>query len=351
MDTRPKKAKRLIKIFVDPLCKTVSQEQLLQSRYLSLILLILSILSFFLGFLPRIFLQDVFGSNMPLTLIIFAGVVIFIIAYFLARFCKITVSTLISVTTMLLAILSATAYTEELFPFIVLPVLFSSVFLSKKDIYKVSIAILIISYLFFQFMQGGNFFDILSGYITFELFVIALAIFIREFRSKIDNLRLQQIEEKESFVRTIVESASDVIITVNEAGEIIYWNRVAEELFGYTFEEINNKSVTTILSPKIKKDLEKMAEDFETAQKGHSPISTDVDGLTKFQKRLLLELSISSWEQGNELFFTIVARDVTRKREYEKERKEYLREIEKLNKLMIGREVKMAELKRKLDKE
>jgi PAS domain S-box-containing protein len=72
------------------------------------------------------------------------------------------------------------------------------------------------------------------------------------------NLQLQQeIQERnkteeslrrsEEQFRSVIETASDAIITANSSGNIILWNKGAEAMFGYPAEEILNRPFTSLI--------------------------------------------------------------------------------------------------------
>jgi hypothetical protein len=53
-------------------------------------------------------------------------------------------------------------------------------------------------------------------------------------------------------------------------------------------------------------------------------------------------------KNGNPLQDLVMISDVTKNKEEEKKREERQRELEKMNKIMVGRELKMIELKNKI---
>jgi PAS domain S-box-containing protein len=60
-------------------------------------------------------------------------------------------------------------------------------------------------------------------------------------------------EERVSLLASIVESSDDAIIAADPEGAILYWNKGAEKLFGYSAGELNGKTIN-ILLPDGKKD-------------------------------------------------------------------------------------------------
>ena len=59
-------------------------------------------------------------------------------------------------------------------------------------------------------------------------------------------IELARSEEK---IHVIGSSALDAIVLMDLAGNVVFWNRAAEKMFGYTVEEMMGKSVHNILMP------------------------------------------------------------------------------------------------------
>ncbi|HSE84230.1 MAG TPA: PAS domain S-box protein, partial [Thermodesulfobacteriota bacterium] len=60
----------------------------------------------------------------------------------------------------------------------------------------------------------------------------------------------QKLRESEERYRTLVETAKSAIIAVNEEGRVTLFNPAAEELFGYSREEVDNRELTLLIPEK-----------------------------------------------------------------------------------------------------
>ena len=62
-------------------------------------------------------------------------------------------------------------------------------------------------------------------------------------------MREKALYESETRLAAITTAANDAIISIDSSGNITFWNPAAEKLFGYSFEEIQNMNVHTLLAP------------------------------------------------------------------------------------------------------
>jgi PAS domain S-box-containing protein len=128
------------------------------------------------------------------------------------------------------------------------------------------------------------------------------------------------LREMEEQFRALAESASDAVIFTDALGSIIFWNKSAQTLFGYTAEEVLGQSVNLLIPERY---LEAHLRAMERLRNhGESQIigkTVELEGLKKDGTEFPLELSLSSWETGKGIFFSAIIRDITQRKLMEEE--------------------------------
>ena len=140
----------------------------------------------------------------------------------------------------------------------------------------------------------------------------------------------EALQESEVRYRSVLQSATDAIVTADGRGIIIGWNRGAERIFGYSYTEAVGQPFTFIVplyhyaghSDGIKKFLSE--EDRYVIGK-----TVELKGLRKDKGVFPIEISLSTWEANSEQFFTGIIRDITNRKLLE----EQMRQMQKLEEL------------------
>ncbi len=119
----------------------------------------------------------------------------------------------------------------------------------------------------------------------------------------------------EERVRSIVQSTTDAIVLVNALMKVAFWNRGAEETFGYAAEEIIAQPVTMIIQDRHHEQLERHVQRVRLLGGPHVANKTlELAGRRKDGIEFPLELSVTSWQGKSDLFFTIIMRDISERR-------------------------------------
>ena len=116
----------------------------------------------------------------------------------------------------------------------------------------------------------------------------------------------------EAFFRTLVESASDVILTVDETGAIVFANPAIEETFGYDPEALIGRSVTAFVPRDQRPEIRAAFEALRSAPtppdewEGIETVGRHRDG-----RLVPVELSLRAHRNGDRWLLTAVVRDVS----------------------------------------
>lgn len=133
---------------------------------------------------------------------------------------------------------------------------------------------------------------------------------------------------KERF-RSVVETATDAIISIDSEGKIMSWNHAAEIIFGYSEDEIIGKPITLTFPEKLHEMHNKsMRKVVETGKSKLAGTTIECIGLKKGGEEFPLELSISVWDTKEGRFFTGIIRNITERKVAEEELKRSIEEKE-----------------------
>lgn len=143
------------------------------------------------------------------------------------------------------------------------------------------------------------------------------------------NSRLyESLKDNEEKFRSVVQTANDAIITFNGQGNILFWNRGVEDIFGYGHDEVKDIQLGSLMP-------ERFGNDHRGGAAGESPAGiigkrTETTGRRKDGVEFPIELSLAKWKSGEQVFFTGILRDITDSKEAEKQIRTALEEKELL---------------------
>lgn len=111
--------------------------------------------------------------------------------------------------------------------------------------------------------------------------------------------------------RAVAQSSHDAIIIANQSGTILFWNKGAEDIFGYESEEIVGHPLTRLMPERYRQahqgGLERYTKTGTTRILGET---VELHGLRKSGEEFPLELTLSTWREGERIFFSGIIRDI-----------------------------------------
>lgn len=123
------------------------------------------------------------------------------------------------------------------------------------------------------------------------------------------------LRESEERYRIVAETASDAIITINEQSRILFLNRAAEKIFGYSMAEMQGAELT-MLMPEYLRRLHNagLGRYVETGQRHISWEGVELPGLHKDGHEVPLEVSFGEFSKNGLRIFTGIVRDITERK-------------------------------------
>ncbi|MEW6348135.1 MAG: PAS domain S-box protein [Thermodesulfobacteriota bacterium] len=128
----------------------------------------------------------------------------------------------------------------------------------------------------------------------------------------------EAVRESESKFRSVARSAVDAIISTDSNDRIVFWNKAAQRIFGYSEEEALGKPAAILIPPQYR-DLHTrgMKRYLETGKPVLIGNTVQLEGLRRDGTQFPLELSLATWRTRAGVFFTGIIRDITTRRDAE----------------------------------
>ena len=173
---------------------------------------------------------------------------------------------------------------------------------------------------------GGNYSQRIIGNSNDELGQL-----VTSYNRMLDNLQLssQEIKEQLQNYKSILDTAAEGIISINDRGIIQEFNQSAERIFGYKAKEIIGKNITTLIPSKITTDDGGTLEQLFTGSDEREP-SREVIGVRKSEQNFPMELSVSESTINNSQIYTGIIRDISERKKAANKQKSLEMQLRKL---------------------
>lgn len=128
---------------------------------------------------------------------------------------------------------------------------------------------------------------------------------------------LQQSEER---YRSVVETATDAIITLDSVGNIVLWNRAAMQIFGYGASEIAGASFSMLFSNDVSdQDVMSLLAAVKAGVLPTPMTINEVVALKKNGEQFPIEIAFGLVTQDQDRHITAIVRDITDRKLIEQE--------------------------------
>jgi PAS domain S-box-containing protein len=127
---------------------------------------------------------------------------------------------------------------------------------------------------------------------------------------------LETLPRAREIYEALVASSRDAILGLNRKGTIIFWNKGAEQTFGYSTEAILGQPVAKLMSGEKTQAHTKELTDFLGGNCGGTD-TIEFEALRKDGSVFPIELSLSIWQQNGKFVGLAIGRDITERKQIE----------------------------------
>ncbi len=117
--------------------------------------------------------------------------------------------------------------------------------------------------------------------------------------------------------RALAAHSRDAILGLNHKGIVVFWNKGAEQVFGYSSADIVGQPVTNLISHKCRAKHTLVLKSFLTGDRGVTGV-IEGEALRKDGSTFPLEMSLSIQQQDGKFWGLAVGRDITEHKNREK---------------------------------
>ena len=135
----------------------------------------------------------------------------------------------------------------------------------------------------------------------------------------------EQLRERETRMRTIFENVVDGIITTNEKGVIESFNRAAENMFGYSADEILGRNVSILTPTNHQHRHDRYIKDYLNGRESKiMGTGREVEGVRKDGSIFPVDIAVTEMRLGEDRHFCSIMRDITGRKEVERMKNEFI---------------------------
>ncbi len=146
----------------------------------------------------------------------------------------------------------------------------------------------------------------------------------------VERTRVEEaLRQSEARNRSIVETAIDGIITIDEQGTIEFFNPAAERIFGYRARDVIGQNVTMLMPLPYQEQHDAYLNRYlQTGERKIIGIGREVVGQRRDGTTFPMDLAVGETHVGNRRIFTGIVRDIT-------ERKQAAQEMQRADRLAL----------------
>ncbi|MBU2550387.1 MAG: PAS domain S-box protein [Proteobacteria bacterium] len=159
----------------------------------------------------------------------------------------------------------------------------------------------------------------------------------------------EDLKESQQRLSLLVQSSPLGVIEWDLDFRVLNWNLASERIFGYPAENVIGRHATELIIPEgMQTEINKRWLDLIDQKDGSR--STD-ENITRDGTRIVCEWYNTPLinESGHVIGVASLVNDITQQKKVEGEIRQYMEELERFNRLTLGRELRMIELKEEVN--
>ncbi|MFZ5922244.1 MAG: PAS domain S-box protein [Chloroflexota bacterium] len=128
----------------------------------------------------------------------------------------------------------------------------------------------------------------------------------------------EALQRSESRLSSILENAAEAIVTIDEAQNIILFNREAERIFQYRADEVLGQPLDILVPQKFGEAIHRHVQGFASwPNSGHAGLVREVSGRRKDGSEFPASIGISQHAENGRKIFTAILMDITEQKKAE----------------------------------
>lgn len=129
---------------------------------------------------------------------------------------------------------------------------------------------------------------------------------------------IEALRQSEAKVRAILENVIEAIITIDQHGTIVTFNKAAETTFGYPASEVLGQNVSMLMPDEYAARHDAHIKHYlDTPRLRAAGVSRELNGRRKDGSEFPLEINLSEMKVGQESMFIGIVRDITQRKQTE----------------------------------
>ncbi|MBW1824329.1 MAG: PAS domain S-box protein [Deltaproteobacteria bacterium] len=126
---------------------------------------------------------------------------------------------------------------------------------------------------------------------------------------------ISEHKRPEEKYNSLIENANDAVVSMDEEAKIIAFNKKAEEMFGYSRDELFGESFLLLIPPREREQQKKVFT--ELIRTNFIGVPFEITGLRKDGQEIPIENSSSVLRSGGRYILTVFIRDITERKKME----------------------------------